>query len=239
VAHAVLLARWSWQRLPDEIIQQAAIVKQRADAVARQAQINSQVSHQLGMLGISPGFNGGGLGGVDPDRALFISVMAMIRQHRGDPPPASEDSIAIAELVLTGHRQPYDALIAAAPPFARQQIAAVIPAAKMIGLERLLLVSSYVQAAFSLPHDRIFDLLPPEDRIRLHIQYLYDFSRRADLDENGRVQTRADMLRFVADLVENGAITNFGMTKDQILQQQSYQDVVGRLLALGWLSEAL
>jgi hypothetical protein len=159
VAHAVLLARWSWQELPVEIIGQAEVIKQRADAANRQAQVNAQVAHQLAFLGISPGFNGGGFG-FNPDQALFISVMAMIRQHNGDPPPGSADAIAVAELVLTGQRQPYEALIAAAPPIARQQIAALIPALKLIGLEKLFLVSSYVQAAFALPRDRIIYLLP-------------------------------------------------------------------------------
>ena len=239
MAHAVLLARWSWQKLPAEIIGQATAIRQQADAAARQSQVNAQVAYQLGLLGISPGFSGGGFFGFNPDHALFISVMAMIRQLNGDPPTASDDAVAVAELVLTGQRQPHDALIAAAPPFARQQIAALIPIVKWIGLEKIFLISSYVQAAFSLPRDRIIPLLPEPDRQRLQVQGLYDLMGNMPLDEPNRAKMRAAYLWFVADLIEKGAIANFGMTKDHILQNQPYDDVIRRLFELGWLTDAV
>ncbi|MBR0783831.1 hypothetical protein [Bradyrhizobium iriomotense] len=234
VAHAALLARWSWQKLPAEIIGQAADLRQRADAIRRQQQINDQVALRLGSLGISPGFSGGGFLGFNPDEAMFIGVMAMIRQYNGDPPAGSEDAVAVAELVLTGQRQPHEALIAAAPPVARQQIAALLPVVKLIGLEKLFLVSSYVQAAFALPRDRIIHLLPDANRLRL--QGLYELVQSMPLNETDRPKMRAAFLWFVTELIEQGVIANFGMTKEQIAQSQPYDDVVRRLFELGWLT---
>jgi hypothetical protein len=192
VAHAVLLARWSWQKLPVEIIGQAAGIKQQADFAAQRSQVDAQVALQLGSLGISPGFSGGGFLGFNPDEAMFIGVMAMIRQHNGDPPIGSEDAVAVAELVLTGQRQPHEALIAAAPPIARQQIAALLPVVKMIGLEKLFLVSSRVQAAFALPRDRIIHLLP--DAPRLQVQALYDLVQNMPLSETDRAKMHGAFL---------------------------------------------
>ncbi|SFH72218.1 hypothetical protein SAMN04487925_101184 [Bradyrhizobium sp. cf659] len=233
VAHAALLARWSWHKIPSKIVEQAAFMKQQADAVNRRSQIDAQVGHQLAMLGISPGFSGGGFG-FNPDQAMFIGVMAMIRQHNGDPPAGSQDAVAVAELVLTGQRQPHEALIAAAPPMVRQQIAALLPVAKLIGLEKLLLVSSYVQAAVALPRERIIHLLPDANRLR--VQSLYELVQSMPQNETDRPKMRAAFLWFVAELTEQGVIANLGMTKEQIAQNQPYDDVVRRLFELGWLT---
>lgn len=234
VAHAVLLARWSWQKVPAEIIGQAAAMKQRADAANRRSQVDAQVALQLGSLGISPGFGSGGFLGFNPDEAMFIGVVAMIRQYNGDPPAGSQDVIAVAELVLTGQRQPHEALIAAAPLAARQQLVALLPVVKLIGLEKLFLVSSYVQAAFALPRNRIIHLLP--DAHRLQVQALYDAMESMSLDETDRAKMRAAFLWFVSELIEKGFIANFGMTKEQIVQSLPYDDMIRRLFELGWLT---
>jgi hypothetical protein len=218
VAHAALLARWSWQKLPAEIIGQAAVLRQQADAVGRRAEIDAQVGRQLGSLGISPGFIGGGFLGFNPDEAMFISVMAMIRQHNGDPPAGSQDAIAVAELVLTGQREPHEALIAAAPPEARQLFKILLPVVRQFGFEKLFLVASYVQAAFALPRERIIHLLPDANRLRL--QALYDLVQSMPLSETDRPKMRAAFLWFVGELIEAGAISNFGMTKEQMTQSQ-------------------
>lgn len=142
VAHAALLARWSWEKLPVEIIKQAADFERQANVARRRDAIDQQVALHLGSLGISPGFGGGGYLGFNPDQAMFISVMAMIRQHNGDPPAGSKDAIAVAELVLTGQRKPHKALIAAAPPEARQLYAILLPVVRQFGFEKLFLVAS-------------------------------------------------------------------------------------------------
>ncbi|WFU20819.1 hypothetical protein QA649_22100 [Bradyrhizobium sp. CB1717] len=234
VAHATLLARWSWQKLPAEIIGQAAAIKQQADSYNRRREIDDQVALRLGSLGISPGFTGGGLLGFNLEEAMFIGVMGMIRQHNGDPPPGSEDAVAVAELVLTGQRQPHEAFIAAMPPMARQQVAALLPVVKLIGLEKLFLVASYVQAAFALPRDRIIHLLPDANRLRL--QSLYELVQSMPLSETDRPKMHAAFLWFVTELIDQGVITNVGIAKEQIVQSQSYNDVVRRLFELGWLT---
>ncbi|QOZ69627.1 hypothetical protein [Bradyrhizobium arachidis] len=233
VAHAALLARWSWQKLPVEIIAQAEDLRRRADAAGRHQVIRDQVALQLGSLGISPGFGGGFLG-FNPDQAMFISVMAMIRQHNGDPPAGSTDVIAVAEPVLTGQRQPHDALIAAAPPEARQLYAILLPVVRQFGFEKLFLVASYVQATFALPRERIIHLLPDANRLRL--QSLYELVQNGPLNETDRPKMYAVFLWFVGELIESGAISNFGMTKEQITQSQPYDHVVRRLFELGWLT---
>ena len=234
VAHAALLARWSWQKLPVEIIAQAAVLKQQADAAGAHQAIRDQVALQLGTLGISPGFSSGGFLGFNPDQAMFISVMAMIRYHNGDPPAGSNDAITVAEPVLTGQRQPLDALIAAAPPEARQLYPILLPVVRQFGFEKLFVVASYVQAAFALPRERIIHLLPDANRLRL--QSLYELEQSMATNETERPKTRAVFLWFVCELIENGIISNFGMTKEQIRQSLPYDQVVHRLFELGWLT---
>ncbi|WP_342740806.1 hypothetical protein [Bradyrhizobium sp. B117] len=217
-----------------EIIEQAARIKQQTDAANRRSQIDAQVALQLGSLGISPGFSGGGVLGFNPHQAMFISVMAMIRYHNGDPPYGSADAIAVAEPVLTRQRQPHDALIAAAPPEARQLYPILLPVVRQFGFEKLFLVASYVQAAFALPRERIIHLLPDADR--LQVQALYDVIQNVPLNQSDRAKMCAALLWLVAELIEKGAIANFGMTKEQIVQRLPYDDVIHRLFELGWLT---
>jgi hypothetical protein len=87
-ARAVLLARWSWQKLAEGLVQQAAAIQRQVQAAQAAGQINDQVNRQLGVMGIFPGFAGGssfGLG-INPDHAMFILFMGTIRAHNGDPP---------------------------------------------------------------------------------------------------------------------------------------------------------
>jgi hypothetical protein len=212
VALAVLLARCSWHKLPAELIGQAADLERQAYAARRRGEIDQQVALQLGSLGISPGFSGGGFLGFNQDQAMFIGVMAKIRQHSGNPPFGSQDVVAVAELVLTGQRAPYEAL--------------------MIGLEKLLVDASYAQAAFALPRERIIQLLPEPHRL----QALHDLIQSMRLNETDLAKWRAVFLWCVSEQIEKGALANFGMTKAQIVQNVPYDDVVRRLFELGWLT---
>lgn len=158
---AVLLARWSWQKLPAELAQQAALVQRQAQAAQATSQINQQVNTQLGAMGIFPGSGGGiPLGiGMDPGQAMFIMIMGMIRAARGEP-EGSQAMAPLAERVFRGQIDPVQALITTAPPFAQQQLAAAAQMMKMIGMYDFLRLQAIVQAACSLPRDRIPVLLP-------------------------------------------------------------------------------
>lgn len=162
---AVLLARWSWQKLPAELVQQAAMVQQQAQAAQTASQIDQQVNLQLGAMGIFPGSGGSpSFGfGMNPDHAMFIMIMGMIRAHRGDP-PTSQEAVQMAEAVLRGQIDPVDAMIATAPLLARQQLVAAAQMLKMTGMHNLLRLQAIIQAASSLPRERIPVLLPGVDR---------------------------------------------------------------------------
>jgi hypothetical protein len=162
---AVLLARWSWQNLPGNLVQQAALVQQQAQAAQAQSQINQQVNLGLGSLGIFPGSTGGpSFGfGMNPDQAMFIMIMGMIRAHRGDP-PTSQEAAQLAETVLRGKMDPVDAMIATAPLIARQQLVAAAQMMRMTGMYQLLRLQAIIQAASSLPRERIPVLLPEVER---------------------------------------------------------------------------
>ena len=162
---AVLLARWSWQNLPEELIQQAAAVQQQAQAAQAASQINQQVNLQLGAMGIFPGSAGGtSFGfGMNPDHAMFILFMGMIRAHRGDP-PTSQGMVQLAESVFRGQMDPVDAMIATAPPLVQQQLVAVAQMLQMTGMYQFLRLQAVVQVAFSLPRERIPVLLPEVKR---------------------------------------------------------------------------
>jgi len=158
---AVLLARWSWQNLPEELVQQAATVQQRAQAAQVSNQMDQQINAQLGAMGIFPGSSGGssvGLG-MNPDHAIFVTVMGTIRAHQGDPPAPAEVA-QLAEGVLRGQTDPVNALLAATPAFTRQQVAAAIQVARMMGMDRLLRLQGVIGAASALPRDRIPLLIP-------------------------------------------------------------------------------
>jgi hypothetical protein len=162
---AVLLARWSWQNLPAELVQQGAVLQRQAQAAQAASQINQQVNRQLGSMGIFPGSAGGpSFGfGMNPDQAMFIMIMGMIRANRGDP-PSSQEMIKLAEAVLRGQIDPVDAMIATAPLLARQQLVAAVQMMKMTGMYQLLRLQAIIQAASSLPRERIPILVPNVER---------------------------------------------------------------------------
>jgi len=162
---AILLARWSWQKLPEELVQQAAAVQQQAQANQAASQINQQVNLQLGSMGIFPGSAGGPFFGfaMNPDHAMFIMIMGTIRAHRGDP-PTSQGMVQSAEAVLRGQIDPVDAMIAAAPALAQQQLVAAAQMLRMAGMFQFLRLQAVVQVAFSLPRERIPVLVPEVER---------------------------------------------------------------------------
>lgn len=169
VARAILLARRSWQSLPEDIVQQAATIEAAGRAAQAQRGIDDAVNAQLGMLGISPGAGGGfGAGlGLNPDHALFISVMGSIRAHRGDP-PAQPQMALLAPAVLRGQLDPILAMIQSAPAFTQQQLAIAVQGMQMMGMSQLVRVMAIVQAATALPRDQIAPLLPPEHEAPAH-----------------------------------------------------------------------
>ncbi len=165
-ARAVLLARWSWQELPEELIQQAAAIQQQAQTTRGLGEIEQQVDTQLGAMGIFPGprplsvMSSGP--GVDPSVAMFITVMSMIRAYEGDPPvsPASQGITRLAEAVLQGEMDPVDAMIRTASPPIKQQLVAAADLMKMSGMHQFLRLEAVVLVAFALPRNRIPVLLP-------------------------------------------------------------------------------
>jgi hypothetical protein len=158
---AVLLARWYWEKLPEELAQQAAVIQRQAQANQAQGQINELVNHQMGMMGIFPGSGGGpSFGfGMNPDHAMFIMIMGLIRAHRGEP-PVTEGMAQNSDAVFRGQMDPVDALIASVPPFARQQVIAAAQIMKMTGMYQLLKLQAIIQAASSLSRDQIPVHLP-------------------------------------------------------------------------------
>ena len=152
VGAAVLLARQSWQDIPQNIVQQGLALDAQARA---NAQVNQNVALGLGRLGIPAG---PGLGiGMNPDQALFIMTMARVATSRGDPPPTAGME-QLAEGVLRGQIEPVQALMACAPEFMRPQFAYTIQALQMTGMSQYLQivrVSGLIQAAASIPRERI------------------------------------------------------------------------------------
>lgn len=86
VGRAVLVARQSWQKLPSDITQRAAMVQQQAQAAQTSAQVDQQVNIALGSMGIFPGMDSGSSFGfgMDPDHAMFIMYMGQIRANTGE-----------------------------------------------------------------------------------------------------------------------------------------------------------
>jgi len=163
-ARAVLLARWFWQKLPAELVQQAAAIQQQAQAAQAQGQINQIVNMKLGALGIFHGGAGAGtpIGfGMNSDHAMFILVMGTIRAHQGDAPSAP-GMAQLAEAVLRGQMDPVDAMIATLPPLLQQQMIAAVQMAKMGGMYQFLRLQAIVGTAFSLPRPRIPVILPED-----------------------------------------------------------------------------
>ncbi len=152
VGVAVLLARQSWQEIPQSIVQQGLAL----DAQARtNAQINQSVNIGLGQLGIPAG---PGLGfAMNPDQAFFVMTMARVAVNRGDPPPTAGME-QLAEGVLRGQIDPVQALIDCAPEFMRPQLVYTIQALQMTGMSQYLQIvriSGLIQAAASMPRERI------------------------------------------------------------------------------------
>lgn len=163
VGRAVLLARWLWQKIPESVIQQAAAIDQQTQAAQSSRAIGQQVNMQLGALGISPSTTGRTfLGGImDPNVAMFLKVMGMVRAYKGDPPmETTSPKAALAEAVLRGHRDPVEVMMEAAPPAAKQQLNQVVQLAQMSGFYSIIQLEASVLAAFALPRNRIPLLLP-------------------------------------------------------------------------------
>ncbi len=160
---AVLLARWSWEKLPEELVQQAVALEQQTQAAQAAGQINDQVTRMLGSVGIFPGSGGGpSFGfGMNPDHAFFIMIMGTVRVHRGDP-PTSQGMAQLAEAVLQGRMDPVQAMIATAPPLIQQQLVGAVQMMDMTGMSQFLRLQAIIQAAFSLPRKRIPVILSPE-----------------------------------------------------------------------------
>jgi hypothetical protein len=156
VGVAVLLARQSWQDIPDSIVQQGLALEAQART---SAQINQTVALGLGKLGIPAG---PGLGfAMNPDQALFVMTMARVAVNRGDP-PATPGMDQFAEGVLKGKIDPVQALVACAPEVARPQMAYTVQALQMMGMVQPLQVvriSGLIQAAASMPRERIQSFL--------------------------------------------------------------------------------
>lgn len=158
---AVLFARQYWQNIPEETVQQAAMAQQQAQAAQQASQINQQVNTQLGAMGIFPGSAGGGsfLGfGMNPDQAFFITTMGTIRAFQGDP-PAYQEMVQLSEGVLRGQVDPVKAMIAATPSFFREQTAVAIQMLSLFGMGKMIKLQAIIQAASSLPRERISALL--------------------------------------------------------------------------------
>ncbi|WP_035656415.1 hypothetical protein [Bradyrhizobium sp. STM 3809] len=157
VGMAVLLARQSWQDIPQSIVQQGLALDAQVRA---NAQINQAVGLGLGQLGIptSPGLGFA----MNPDQALFIMTMARVGANRGDPPP-TVGMEQFAEGVLRGQIDPVQALIACAPEFMRPQFHYTIQALQMTGMSQylqIIRIAGLIQAAASIPRERIPSFLP-------------------------------------------------------------------------------
>jgi hypothetical protein len=156
VGIAVLQARQSWQDIPDSIVQQGVALDSQ---VRTNVQINQAVGLGLGQLGIPAG---PGLGlSMNPDQAFFVMTMARVALSRGDP-PVTPGIDQFAEGVLKGQIDPIQALIACAPEAARPQLIYGIQALQMTGMiqmAQIIRISGLIQAAASMPRERIQSFL--------------------------------------------------------------------------------
>jgi hypothetical protein len=163
---AILMARWSWQNIPEELIHQSAAVQQQAQSAQMSSQINRQVNAQLGSMGIFPcGGGGGSFGfGMDPDQTMFIMIMGAVRAHRGNP-PTSHGLEQLAESVLRGQMDPVDALVETAPAFTQEELISSIEMLKMVNMDKLLRLQAIIQVASALPRDRIPAFVPEVENL--------------------------------------------------------------------------
>lgn len=158
VGRAVLMARRSWQSIPEAVAQQAAAIEAQANAAREHQQIMEVVNLQMGLLGASPG--GGGFGpAMNPDHALFLMIMGSIRLHHGNPPP-DRAMVPLAAAVLSGQLDPIQALIACTPATTQAQVAYAIQVLQMTGMGHLMRVLAVIQAAIALPEEQIATFLP-------------------------------------------------------------------------------
>jgi hypothetical protein len=153
---AVLYARWYSNLLPEELVQQSAMLQAQAQAAQSREEINRLVAPWLGSRGSESG-----LGTMDPVHAAFITTIGTIRMHRGDP-PASPEMAQLAEAVLRGQVDPENIYLAAAPAFNRPQVAMQIQMVQRMDgdMLRLLRFSAIIDAACALPRERIPVLIP-------------------------------------------------------------------------------
>lgn len=164
VGRATLLARRSWQDIPESVVQQYAVIEAQGRAAASNQQIQDAVTSQLGSMGIFGG-SGGGFGGpmANPDQALFLGTLAGIRAHQGDP-PAMPGMDQMAAAVLRGQVDALQALVACTPAMNRQQLVYALQAAQMMGVPQvahLIRLVAVIQAAYGLPRQQIAEFLPP------------------------------------------------------------------------------
>lgn len=145
---AVLLARWFWERLPEELVQQAAMLQAQVRLGELQRGIGELVAPWLGSGRRVPGFET-----MTPDHAAFITIMSNIRMCRGES--ACPEQAQLAEAVLRGQVDPVDALVAATPAVNRQQVAMQVQSVRMMGRDQLLRFSGIIAAASALPRERI------------------------------------------------------------------------------------
>ena len=165
VCRAVLLARWFWQRIPESVVQQAALIQQQTQSFRPGPGINEMVNLKLGTMGIFPasGSLGASYGPVmDPNVGIFIMIMGMIRTYHGDPPvsPTLPGIAQIVEPVIRGERDPVEAAIAVVPPAAGQQLKMAAEFYKQAGFYNVLRVQTLALITLGLPRQRIPALLP-------------------------------------------------------------------------------
>lgn len=92
---------------------------------------------------------------------LFIVTMAGIRAHGGNPPAMpGMDHLALG--VLRGQIEPIQALLECTPSINRPQVAVALQMAQMAGVPQILQIirlTAIIQAATSLPHDQIQEMI--------------------------------------------------------------------------------
>lgn len=159
VGRAVLLARHSWQSLPESVAHQAAAIEAQTRAAQEHQQVMDTVNLQMQLIGASPGSHGSFGPMTNPDQALFLMIMGLIRAHQGNP-PSERAMVPLAAAVLSGQLDPVQALVACTPPIARPQVSYAVQVLQMTGMGQLMRVLAVIQAASALPEGQIAAFLP-------------------------------------------------------------------------------
>jgi hypothetical protein len=109
----------------------------------------------------------------------------------------------------------------------------------MTEMYRWFRLAGLVEAAFSLPRERILAVLPEPDRTRLTVQDVYEkLCSLSAGDEQGKAAALQLVFRgLVASLIENKKLLNSGVTPDDVINKLSFDDLVRRLTDLGWLAK--